>query len=277
MLSTVLRLTRAKGYAHFMALPLAALPWRGTSLEQNALWGLRGAVTAGLLLGYAYLLNNIRDRTLDTDTAKNPLAGAQGDTLLPFAKGLCVALLLLPLALAATASTAALIATGVVLAAATVYSTGPRLKAWPVVGTLMNAPIFVPLLWVGAIEGPLDPRLWSLGAVLTGLLLQNQLVHEAGDAEDDRAGGARTTFVTLGRVPTAMLVFVAGVATLPWNLGGTEAAPLAGFAALVFAGVFPWLVAMKGDDGALMRNARLAQRLASAVYGAALWAAMVLG
>ncbi|NBX37767.1 MAG: hypothetical protein EBR10_11225, partial [Planctomycetes bacterium] len=93
MFSTVLRLTRAKGFAHFIVLPFAALPWRGTSVEQNVLWGVRGAVTAGLLLGYAYLINNIRDRKLDTDAAKNPLVGPDGDALVPFARGLCVALL----------------------------------------------------------------------------------------------------------------------------------------------------------------------------------------
>ena len=103
------------------------------------------------------------------------------------------------------------LATTVSLLASTVYSVGPRLKALPGIGTLLNAVIFAPLLALGA-SSALPPGFGVLASSFGALLLQNQILHEQADLHEDAAAGTYTTARALG--PRARSVIVGALAAL---------------------------------------------------------------
>src|SRR5262249_15234378 len=154
---------------------------------------------AALLLSYAYGLNAISDRATDLDERKNPLLhvtdcrAALTVVLAAGGAALLLSLLFPPIVRAAAA---------ISLASATVYSTGPRAKRVPVVGTLLNLGIFAPLLWLGR-ERPL----WIEVVAFAVLLLQNQLLHERADAAEDAAAGVHSTASALGERGTLIAIF----------------------------------------------------------------------
>jgi 4-hydroxybenzoate polyprenyltransferase len=261
---------RLRQWAHFLVLPLAAFdPALSMTVSAPAL--ARGVVIAACILGFGYLLNALSDRRVDRERAKNPLVGFTGSTQRHYV--VLALLALVALALAMLAPFPALVATLVALASGTLYSVGPRLKAWPIVGTLLNAGCFAPLLFVGLGTASIAPPQWALTAAFVGLLLSNQLVHEAADAEEDRAARLRTTFLTLGPRGTALFAFIAGAVALAASFALFE--PLA-LLALPFALWVPWQLAKHGEDGARMRRLRAIHRVASAASGALLFAAMLV-
>lgn len=177
---------------------------------------LFGMAAAGAALGYAYAVNAIGDRTSDTRTEKNPLAGlgdvppsALGVTLAAAVASLGVSL---PLGLFASAC----IATS--LFAATVYSVGPRAKSYPVAGLVANTLIFVPLLFAC---GEQPSTLGGIVPTFVALLVQNQLVHELSDADEDARGGDLTTARLLGPagVRVACVLVAAAAAVYVWREG----------------------------------------------------------
>lgn len=206
----------------------------------------------------------------DCSRRKNPLARAQRLARADLAG---IGLAAVGAVLAALAlGVASLWAVAVALAAGTVYSVGPRVKGIPVAGTAANALIFAPLLLLGqAAAGPAS-GLWLLVAVFVGLLLQNQLVHEQLDREEDRAAGARTTAVVLGRrglaamVAGVTLLAAAGAALAP-GPGGPRAL---GVAAVVAGGLFAGLAAPSGPD-----RTRRGHRWFSLAAGLALFASLL--
>jgi 4-hydroxybenzoate polyprenyltransferase len=261
-----LRAVRAREWIHFALLPFATYePSRG--------WGgilalVRGVAIACLVLAYGYLLNAIADRATDRP-GKNPLA--DGEPLDAKAGVLCLA--------AAAAGLSALgppvvcVATALSLASGAAYSVGPRVKRWPVVGTLANAASFAPLLWVGAASDHFMAWMPTVTFAFVCLLLQNQLLHEAADRAEDRAATVRTTVLWLGDEPAGLLASLpgAGLVAVAMHAIGFAAAVLC---ALSFVCLFPLLLAFHGSDPRRMERTRRLHRVCSLVTGAALLASL---
>lgn len=265
-------LLRVRHWAHFLALPLAGFDRALPFAESLPALG-RGAVISFAVLSFGYLINTVSDRGMDLDPRKNLLIGGNARSngfQLPLA-----VLAASSLALSLHGPTSVTIAVAVCLACGVAYSIGPRLKAVPFVGTLMNAGNFAPLLFVGLAASGAPPRLWSLLFAFVGLLLQNQLVHEAADAEEDQRGKVRTTFLVLGQRGAAVLALLCGGLVLgatlhllrrvgapwPWALH-----------ALPYLTFFPAQLAFHGGSAERMARARLTQRWAAAASGLLLFA-----
>jgi 4-hydroxybenzoate polyprenyltransferase len=262
-----LELVRFRQWAHFLVLPLA-----GVELEQPSLRGglalARGVLIAAFVLAFGYLANALGDREMDRDPAKNPLVHRREDDRR-------LALYILSLACAALA----LAATGppVVAAAAAccifsgwAYSLGPRLKAKPFLGTLMNAGNFAPLLLMG-VASVVPDRIGSILPTFVALLLQNQLLHEAADAPEDRGGGVCTTLLAVGPRGAALLAAACGFVVV-WVAMGVVTQrgwPIAlALVMLVYVVVFPALLARDGRSPERMARWRVAHRWAAAATGA---------
>lgn len=264
-------LLRFEHFRHFLVLPLASAELSRPSAG-GALALARGVSIAFLVLSFGYLANAVGDREMDADPAKNPLAARpELDDQALWAP--LTALALGALALAATGPWPVLAATAVCVASGWAYSLGPRLKTVPIVGTLLNATNFAPLLFLGLTEPTAPGRLPVLTAAFVALLLENQLLHEAADAADDRAGGVRTTFLVAGVAGTAALAALGGAVLLGVTLWAAHArgfSPLASLHAVPHLLIFPVWLLVHGRSGERMRAARIAQRWFAALSGALL-------
>lgn len=263
---------RVRDWAHFTVLPLASSPM--DALDDDGLLGLaRSVLVAALVLAWGYLSNGLADRALDRDAAKNPFAGLTTTTIETL-RGVAWAFAVAALGLAALGGGVSLAATATSVSAGWLYSSGPRLKRFPVVGTLLNVVCFAPLIFVGA-RGALPPATPLVTLAFTGLLLGNQLLHEAADAHDDAAGRVRTTFLALGPRGAAAFAAVAGALpalALALALPGAIRSALTAAAILVFVVVVPAALALRGADAHHMARARLLHRVASVAVGALLFA-----
>ena len=236
---------------HFLLLPLAGV----NPSMHGALSALRGMFIAAGVLAFGYLLNSLSDRDYDLDATKNPFV-VRGVATRP-AFGVALALGGGTLVLASMTSGVALLAATIAMVSGIVYSTGVRLKAMPFVGTLLNAMCFGPLLAVG-LSGPPPPGFVLLVVSFTTLLLQNQLLHEAMDADEDRGAGSRTTFLTVGPAAASFLASLLG-APPPialWIQGGMAARVSAFPCLLVFVFLVPAILAVQGRRPALMARVR---------------------
>jgi 4-hydroxybenzoate polyprenyltransferase len=223
------------------------------------------------VLAFGYLINAVADRHMDEPT-KNPLVTEHARGVQLQIAGLACA----AMAIAALGPPVALVATTVCLVSGTLYSVGLRLKAYPLLGTLLNATNFAPLLLVGTHDGVVPPRMGWLLIAFVGLLLQNQLLHEAADSLEDARGQLATTARTLGPIKTGYAAALLG-ATVPAVLlrGGYGA--LGSMSALVFVVLFPATVARYGLDANRMGWARRAHRWASLATGAVVFAVAPAG
>ncbi len=269
---TALLALRSEQWAHFLALPLAGQGALWMSAPSLALPATAAgvALTAGCL-AWAYGLNAITDRHQDRSPRKNPLVAAESGGELATLLALC---------LAATVAGAAhvggwtLSATLVSITAGTLYSAGPRLKAIPGLGTLINALIFAPLPLMGA---PWAAWSWAplaaIVAVFIALLCHNQLLHELADAGEDEPASVHTTAARLGAPNTARLgAALSLIAALIACQGQSLAVAIV--AAMGLLASSAWLFrAPKGDPSRLRRT----HRLLSACCGAALLLAALLG
>ena len=233
----------------------------------------RGVAIAVTVLAYGYLLNGLADAYMDRRGGKNPLAGFRGRTG-PY-RAVIVVLGAIALVLSASGSFPAIVATATALTSGTLYSVGPRLKRFPIVCTLLNVGCFAPLLFVGTPDREIFQVQWALGAAFVALLLQNQLLHEAADAEDDARGGVRTTFSVLGPAGTAVLAMLLGsglvlAALCVLVLRGAPAA--LALSATPFVVIFPWSLARHGSNAQRMLRTRTTHRMSSAALGALLFA-----
>ncbi|TMB50410.1 MAG: hypothetical protein E6J56_21825 [Deltaproteobacteria bacterium] len=236
----------------------------------------RGVASAFVILAFGFLLNSVSDRQVDRDGRKNPLiiAGAAG-----YQYSLAV-LLVLSLALAAVSPVPARLAILSCLVLGVVYSIGPRLKSVPVAGSLTNAAGFTLMLFFGMSSATLPAGFGYVALVYATLLLQNQLMHEAGDQFEDRASGIRTTWLTLGPRWTALMAAFAG-------LGATIAAahivpraavvPVVAIASMIFVVAFPLLLSWPRLKTREAARLRVIQRWWAVVFGAALYAAWRMG
>lgn len=148
---------------------------------------------------------------------------------------------------------------------ATIYSAPPRLKRYPVVGTLWNVVMGIPgFFFAGA------PPLF-LVALFALLLLVSQLLHEAHDRDDDRAGQVRTVATELGRPATLWLamIFLLGAPAIAWGHPETILA-LAAFSVLSGNLVMRHL---RVEDSRRLGRLRLYYRWLAIVAGAIAFAA----
>lgn len=266
-LRDLLRLYRIRQWLHVLPLPLAtfdtAVPL-ATALPAAA----RGIANAFAILAFGFLVNAISDRHVDRDVRKNPLLVPGRDRYKPS----LVSLPAVSIALAAFSPWPVQLATACCLMVGIVYSVGPRLKIVPVVGTLTNAAWYTPVLFLGMARPSLPAGFGIIATAFIALLLQNQLIHEAGDRIEDEASGIRTTWLALGPRWTALLAACAGlVATV------ATASTLTGFryaVGAIFILVFPLLLAWDGLTAERAARLRVAHRWCAVLCGAALYVAL---
>jgi len=271
----LLRLYRVRDWIHMLPVPLATFDLYAPRGRAWLAAG-RGVASAFVILAFGFLLNSVSDRQVDRDGRKNPLiiAGAAG-----YQYSLAV-LLVLSLALAAVSPVPARLAIVSCLVLGVVYSVGPRLKSVPVAGSLTNAAGFTLMLFFGMSSATLPAGFGYVALVYATLLLQNQLMHEAGDQLEDRASGIRTTWLTLGPRWTALMAAFAG-------LGATIAAahivpraavvPVVAIASMIFVVAFPLLLSWPRLKTREAARLRVIQRWWAVVFGAALYAAWRMG
>jgi 4-hydroxybenzoate polyprenyltransferase len=266
-----LELTRVRQWFHLLPLPIAGYEFE-KPLWSNFLPITRGVGIAFCVLAFGYLLNAVADREIDLDQRKNPLAAVATASYtfhLPLLLLASVAV-----GLAATASLWVGACTAVCLLSGGLYSVGPRLKSVPFVGTFMNLTNFLPLLFVGTSRPAPSPRLIALAASFGAMLLQNQLIHEAGDAPEDRGGRLETTFLRAGPRGTALLAAACGLAVLVTSAWAVRRLALPGWMALhafPYVVLFPLLLVTQGDSPTRMRTTRKVQRWCAVASGALLF------
>ncbi len=199
---------RPGAWWYFALLPLGGLDAATLSLA-TAREAALGVAHAAALLAFAYGLNGVTDASLDRSAAKNPLAGRKRapPSVRALVAGCAAAAAVIAIA---RSGTPALPAALVVLAVSFAYSAPPRLKSVPFVGTALNAGIFTPLFWLGPAAAPIAP---ALPVLFTGLLIQNQLLHEREDLEEDLAARVVTTAAVLGDRGTRIAVGATGAVT----------------------------------------------------------------
>jgi 4-hydroxybenzoate polyprenyltransferase len=173
----------------------------------------------------------------------------------------------------AWAPASARLATAICLASGVLYSVGPRLKRYPVLGTLSNVTNFAPLLWVGASSsGGTAPGLSPLAVAFVCLLLQNQLLHEAADRQEDVRARVCTTVLLVGERRAALVAAVLGAGLLAAARPAHAFAVALGPLAAAYVVFFPLVLAARGSDPTAMNRARMAHRACSVVTGGLLFA-----
>lgn len=261
--------TRARQWWHFLALPVA-----GVALDPARGGGVLAAVAATLAgaaaLAYGYLLNAVADRGMDLDRRKNPLLGEAPVSL----RWPLAALATAALASAGLVSTVAVAAVVTMLVSGWCYSAGPRWKSVPLLGTAMNVANFTPLLFLGVRDGARAGALLPLALAFAALLLQNQLLHEAADAEEDRRGGLRTTFAALGAGGAAVAALLCAVGLGGVVLHGFAEHPARAWALALCApaSLLAPVALASGLPPERAASARRWHRAGAAVVGAALFA-----
>ncbi len=263
--------TRVRHWAHFLLLPLVTFdPSRADAAALFA--AARGVASAFAILAFGYLLNSVSDRRMDLDARKNPFI-LPGPTEHRYS---LAALVAVSLGLAAFSPWPAQLATAACLLFGYVYSMGPRIKSIPILGTVANLGNFGPLLFVGMQSTTLPPRFEYVALAFAALLLQNQLIHEAADTVEDRGGGIRTTWLTLGPNWTAALAAVSGLGAA---IAAAAIAPSARstvvlvIVAAVYGGVFPTLLARRELESPSAARLRIAHRWCALLSGAGLFLA----
>lgn len=274
-LSAYLRLYRVKDWVHFLPLPLAG--WVADPHHPGVTALVGGVLGWGLGLAYASSINQAFDDRLDRVwRAKNPVgAGFERRRAIllsipPLVASLAVLALLSPLGLLPGAA---------LLVAATLYSAPPRLKRFPVLGTLWNLLVGVPGFFFASRPSVGELPLRPLVGLFTALLLGSQLIHEAQDRDDDVVGEVRTVATEGGR-RTALLAASALVITTPilaWYLAdGVDRRAEITAACTAFAagwGALLW-TRTRCEDSAELKRLRLRYRYSALCLGAVVFAAM---
>lgn len=244
---------RLRHWVHFLVLPFASYhPFR--AFHEQLFGLLRGVCISFSVLTFGYLLNAVSDRDMDLDPEKNVLRGSSKKY-----HGELIFWSLLALLLAATGPWPVFAATLSCLLCGWVYSSGPRLKALPLVGTLLNVGNFSPLLFVGLHSLPWPSVLPWIVVLFSFLLLQNQLLHEAADAEEDRHGHLNTTFLKWGLTFTVAFTALCGigvVSTSVYALLVHHRSVWFAFHSIVYVLLFPlWVWSSKSPKSNVHTNA----------------------
>lgn len=266
----ILPFLRVRHWYYFLSLPLLSLnidklnPWAtGTSLA-----------IAFFCLGFAYGLNNLRDTGLDRDPAKNPLISKTLPIKSPRVYSVVLGVFAgLAITLAIFRGPLVMGAVIIQLIGSVVYSTGVRLKKIPVVGTLMNLTIFVPLCFLGGDWSQLTGSFFHLTILFSLLLVQNQLIHEVEDYREDRAQKIITTAVKLGRARTLRVsaLFGVPVAVTVGHLALRWARFELLAAAIPLVVFYIWWLYRSPFPGKYISALRSSHRLSSGLCGGALW------
>lgn len=267
----LLRFIRVRDWAHFLPLP-----WVYATPDSVLSWRFLAAATvAAGSLGYAYGLN----RWLDAELARG-VPPDSPDLPRGVSVGVLAVLGLGTLLLAAFLGGIPLGAAVASLVGGHLYSGWPRLKAIPLVGTLGNAWIFGPLVFLGTRDLASPPAAPWLAGAFVALLLQNQIVHEAAHRDADARDGIRTTFVRWGMPVGATLQGVFGGIAAGMLVGAGFSAGIAwvGLGAGIGALGLTVGVALSGWTGDVRRahRVRSLQRWAGLVLGALAWAGCLL-
>jgi len=199
------RALRGSGWWYFCLLPLTSLIGDPRADAEVVLRLVGSVAVAGLCLAFAYGFNGIVDRGMDRDEGKNSLAGLV--EVPREAVALVVGCALVALGIAAMLTPVALLGTGMSLVAGTLYSGG--LKRLPVVGTVVNVLIFVPLPFLAMVDSPTADMLFLIVCFYV-LVTQNQILHEIADSEEDIAAGVRTTGVAIGAIGVRLIAVLLG-------------------------------------------------------------------
>ncbi|HSP99175.1 MAG TPA: UbiA family prenyltransferase, partial [Candidatus Dormibacteraeota bacterium] len=207
----------------------------------------------------------------DLDARKNPLIAP--DAVAP--RTALLVLLATAVVLAALGPWPVWLAVALSLFFFSVYSAAPRIKAVPILGSLANIGMFAPLLFLGLGDALVPHGLSGLVLACAALVLETQLVHEAADQHEDRGGGVRTTWLTVGPRHTALIAALCGVVAAAGaaSLGGAAALGLAVAAAAGFAVAVPVALTRPDTDAARAARLRLAMRWSGLAFGAGLLAA----
>lgn len=266
------RALRGSGWWYFSLLPLVSLVGDSHGENDVVVRLVGSVVVAGLCLAYAYGFNGITDRGMDLDEAKNSLAGlveVPREAVL-----LVAACALVALGIAAVLTPVALVGTGMSLVAATLYSAQPRLKALPVVGTLVNGLIFAPLPFLASV-GPPSAGMLFLAYCFYVLVTQNQILHEISDSLEDATAGVRTTGVVVGPTGVRVIAVILGplAALLLWRLHATASVAL--IAAVL--GLCGGAMMVAVGDAQRAKQLRAAHRWYSLAVGAVLFALAAWG
>lgn len=192
-----MRFFRLADWVHFLPVTLLPVATGAADPVPIALALVAGAAC----LAYAFGWNSLHDEGLGAFPGLSP-AEARLLLTLSVVAGILPALAVGPVATGAAS---------VSLLGSWAYSGGPRLKRFPFVGTLANGPIFVPVALLACPRWPTGAAAWLLFGAYALLLLQNQVVHEAQHAEEDRRDGLRTTARVLGPRPSALLAGALGL------------------------------------------------------------------
>lgn len=186
-----MKFTRVKDWVHFLFLPLLTIvpgfiDWLDLILA---------IVCSGLCLGYAYGYNQYKDEGLDKqdESVALEMYGMKKNGLVL----ILLLMLILTLMLSFVISRVSFLAAIISLFGSTVYSGGPTLKNVPIVGTLANLLIFIPLAFLGGGEA-INFNFFIFVIALVGLLMQSQMIHEAADYKDDIKNRIATTAVKYG-------------------------------------------------------------------------------
>lgn len=209
-----LRLIRIPDFSHFLGLILLGAFYRPTGEMPWSAFAV--ALVAGFFyLAHAYGLNNLCDVDIDRDghlAAKNPVANGE---LSAHAGNRFVALLAaVTLAFCTLLTRRHLECMAVMIVASFLYSSRTfRLKAVPVLGTLINVLLFIPLFFFGVFltrtewSGPLA----AVGGFLAFSVVIPQLFHEIEDFNEDRRGRVATLRVKTSRGVSHLLIAVLAI------------------------------------------------------------------
>lgn len=253
------RFLRVLDWWYYLVLPLAAMRFDPSFFRRIPL-----AVILVLgALAFAYGWNEWHDRGPKSFSSVS-------DRLLAFAlacaAGLAAvaALMLGPFSIGMAA---------ISISAAWIYSGGPRIKRFPIVCTLANGFIFVPLALAGA-EGIAEVPAsgWALVLAFAALLLQNQLIHERAHASADERDGIQTTVRLLGPKASAWAAVLLGILSIwPIALAVKDRPIIAAGAATMaaIATVVAW-IGIRGSEAEAHFFRRI-QRLLGLVAGAIAW------
>ncbi len=233
--STLWRLVRPESWLQYLGL--VVLGWSSGKFEglpfPPLLW-------AAIYLGSGFAFNSACDAASD-DPGKNPLAGTDGGAGVWGQVSGGVLLLCAPLAFFMVPAHPWVSASQPV--AGFLYSLpGTGLKRIPVLGTLSNIWLFIPLYWAGT---PAEIAGTVPAFVLLALpMLQSQLIHELADLGEDTRARTGSTAALAGAACVRRLVAAFSVISVILAAGSTlsgyiEPLPALAMALASLAGFFP--------------------------------------
>lgn len=199
MLLELIKIYRVKDWVHFLGLPLLGY-FKFDEKDPERL--ILILIISAFYLAFAAVLNNWYDRYLDiSQTLKNPFSKDMDSFSFYNLNAIIIIPLILSLIFAIISSFLCCLITLIGIIFAYTYSAPPaRLKSIPIVGTLSNILVFIPLLYIGPVSLQTHFTETSYLALFCSfIVLIMQLFHEIEDQEDDIKGKINTIPVIYGK------------------------------------------------------------------------------